>query len=48
MLGNLNAVSLATGGLVALIIAIPVALAIGALVALLVYKKTVEKKIGDS
>lgn len=48
MLGNLNAVSLATGGLVALIVAIPVALAIGALVALLVYKKTVEKKIGDS
>lgn len=48
MLSNLNAVSLATGGLVALIVAIPVALAIGALVALLVYKKTVEKKIGDS
>ncbi len=48
MLSNLNAVSLATGGLIALIVAIPVALAIGALVALLVYKKTVEKKIGDS
>lgn len=48
MLSNLNAVSLATGGLVALIVAIPVALAIGALVALLVYKKSVEKKIGDS
>ena len=48
MLSNLNAVSLATGGLIALIVAIPVALAIGALVALLVYKKSVEKKIGDS
>lgn len=48
MLSNLNAVSLATGGLVALIVAIPVALVIGALVALLVYKKSVEKKIGDS
>lgn len=49
MLSNLtNAVSLSVGGLVALIIAIPVGLVIGAFVALFVYKKSVEKKIGDS
>lgn len=48
MLSNLIAVSMSVGGLVALIVAIPLALAIGAFVTLLVYKKSVEKKIGDS
>ncbi len=49
MLSNLiTAVTMGVGGLVALIICIPVALVIGAVVALFIYKKTAEKRIGDS
>lgn len=48
MLSNLLSAFISTGGLVALIIAIPVGLILGAFVAIYVYKKTVEKKIGDS
>jgi len=47
MLSNLVSV-VSTGGLIALILAIPVSLAVGAVAALLVYKKLIVKKVGDS
>lgn len=48
MLSNLLSAFITTGGLVALIIALPVAIVVGAFVALFVYKKTTKKKVGDS
>ncbi len=48
MLSNLMSTFISTGGLVALIIAIPVALVLGSFLAIFFYKKSTEKKIGDS
>lgn len=48
MLSNFMSAFISTGGFVALIIAIPVALVLGGFLAIIIYKKTIEKKIGDS
>lgn len=48
MLSNLLSAVINTGGLVALIIALPVVLVLGAFVAVYMYKRTTEKKVGDS